>query len=561
MKTLLPLILLALPAAAQDDAALEWNERAARHLLNRASFGGPALQIHRWAEMGQEAAIERLFEVPENPEPFFVEPMTYGLDRETIRRQGPEAIRKARNDLRERNRRQQQAYVGVWVNRMLEDEVALAERMTLFWHGVFTTQASKVKSSYLLIRQSQLLREHALGNYGEMLRAILRDPAMLVYLDNTSNERGHPNENLGRELLELFSLGEGNYTEEDVQEVARALTGYGSEREQGFVFSKRQHDWGDKTVLGIEARHNLDSVVDVILAQPACGRWIAGQMITYFEGVAPSQERLETYASLLRGGNYEIEPFLRRLFTDPEFYRPEIVGARIQSPVDYLVGSCRRLRVSVHPRMIVAGAALIGEQLLEPPNVKGWEGGEAWITTSTFMTRGNMMGVLLGVVETKDLRAEIEPPTELMAELELGDEEDALSEDGSMEMDSIMQMEGGEMQMESEEATRDPRRRDPFERLVKMLESSGYRPPVNISARLGRSGRRSDREIVDAMCSSLLAIETPLQTRRMLVVFLREGREALGAEEGALLRVGPRAEHLLRRLAHLILSLPEAQLG
>lgn len=533
-------LLLAAGAAAQD---LTWDLRAARHLENRAGFGAKPGRLERAAESGLEATVDRLLNAPE-AEPFFVEPITWAVDKATLREHGPDALRRARADLRQRDKQQRASYLEDWMRRMLAGEDPLRERMTLFWHGVFTTQSSKVKDSYSLIRQSQLIREHALGNYGDLLRAMLHDPAMLRYLDNGSNEREHPNENLARELLELFSLGEGNYTEDDVGEVARALTGYGYDKEQGFEFSAQRHDFEVKTVLGVSQRHDADTVVDLLLAQPACGRWIAGRLITYLEGVPPEPARLEDYGQFLRGRNYELEPFLRRLFTDPAFYRDEVVGARVLSPVDYLVGHCRRLGLRPDPGVVVDAAGILGEQLLEPPNVKGWEGGFAWITTSTLLARGNLMGGLLGVVGREDLR--VDPEELAMVRAELGDEADTLAME---EVDEMAMTEAA------------PTPKDLTARLLRGLEKDGGPSGVHLTRRLSRAGVRGGRGVVDALCDELLAIEAPLETRRMLTRFLREQCKALDLDLRDLESANPEVEHLLRRLVHLILSLPEAQLG
>jgi uncharacterized protein DUF1800 len=548
------------------DKNVDWDLAAARHLMNRAGFGAGPVELRRVVEGGRDALLERLFAEPAPAEPFFAEPIRFEGDKRELRLAGPEAIRAAKVRLRLRNRRQQQAYLQDWGERLLSGEDPLRERMTLFWHGHFTTQATKVKDSYFLLNQIELLREHALGNYGDLLRGILRDPAMLLYLDNASSKRSNPNENLARELLELFSLGEGNYSEADVKAVARSLTGYSYKRGEGLKFSRRSRDRGTKTFLGVSADHDIDSIVDVILAQPACGRWMAGKLITYFEGTPPDPERLAAYGILLRSGDYELEPFLRHLFVDPDFYRPQIVGARIQSPIDFLVSSSRRLGLRPHPGFLLAGAGLLGEQLLEPPNVKGWEGGEAWITTSSFMARGNLMGLLLGVLEKEDLRDRIEvepaPISDDLAMGELESEREVLSQDGSRD-EAMDSMEMSVTTMEAAEADSKAQRRPDgvLFKIMRAMDNADYRPRLNLSARLRLAGARGDRAIVDRLCDHLLAIEAPVETRRMLTAYLRAERKQLGIEDGPLLRAGPPAEHLLRRLAHLILSLPEAQLG
>jgi hypothetical protein len=443
---------------------------------------------------------------------------------------------------------------------MIAGQSPLRERMTLFWHGFFTSDSNKVRLAGLMIDQNELLRRHALGNFGELLHAIVRDPAMLIYLDNISNTKDSPNENLARELMELFSLGEGNYTEEDIREVARALTGYGIDRQREFVFNPRIHDYGIKTILGVEGRHHGRDVVDILLAQPACARWVAGSVITYLEGLAPDAERLDKYAEFLRDADYELGPMLEKLLLDPDFYRAEVVGARVSSPIDYLVGICRRLGVDVRGGIVVRGASMLGMRLFEPPNVKGWNEGAAWITTATLMNRANLAGVLLGTIKPVEMLADP------LDDMELTEEEMVSMETLGPEfpLDEAMMGEGEEMMATSAGVERERAARNQgnlMARIARVLGGSAYRPRISLGARLFRSGSRSDREIVDFMCTSLLAIETPLETRRMLMAALRTDREAQGLKPGDLVKKSITAEEVLRRLAHLILSLPEAQLG
>lgn len=584
VRELLTLALLAPAAQAQEDVldatvfeqgpVLEWDARAVEHLLNRAGFGARPAEIERWVEAGPEALLADLFAVREDGEPFYVDPLVY--HGKQMRSMGREALQREKVRLRRENRRQQQTFLGHWVERMLDGSDPLRERMVLFWHGFFTSAATKVRLSYPMTRQNELFREHALGNYGELLGAILRDPAMLIYLDNVTNRRDHPNENLARELMELFSLGEGNYTERDVQEVARALTGYTIDRGREFRFDPSIHDFGPKVVLGVEGRHDADAVVEILLAQPACARWVTQRLITYLEGKAPDDGRLEDYAAFLRDNDYELAPFLERLFLDPAFYREELIGARVQSPIDYLVGSCRRLGLRPHPGFVLTGATYLGQQLFEPPNVKGWEEGEAWITTATLMNRGNLMGALLGVVSIEDLDEDavltLEDPALAMApEGEEGGEEgevattelEMLAGEGVMTDEGAV-MTGSEGEAPNAELARERAARSRVSvvrKILKLMDSTGYRPRLNLTARLTRRHVATDREIVDRLCDELLAIEAPLETRRMLTAFLHKERELLGRDQGELQAGNPEFEHLLRRLAHLILSLPEAQLG
>ncbi len=546
----------------------QWTEREVEHLLNRAAFGARQSQIRAWAEKSPEELVAHLLEWEGELEPFYI--ASPKVSAELVRSLDPAEKGALVDRLREGDRRQFHAFVSWWFERMLRGDDPLRERMTLFWHGLFTSSMDVVKRSEPMIRQNELLREHALGSYGTMLREMLRDPALLVYLDNDESKKEHPNENLARELLELFSLGEGNYDERDVQEAARALTGRTVDRGE-YVFDMEAHDRGTKHVLGRYGRIGGNQLVDLILAEEACPRWVVFRLITWLEGVEPAPERLQAYADLLYDSDYQIRPVLRRLFLDPEFYRDEVLGARVTSPVDYLVGSARRLGIAPPPAFLATASRMLGQALLEPPSVKGWDEGEAWITTSSLMMRGNLAGVMLGVIDERDgeLSADsiaMEMSSEMSGEMSM---EMTMDEQGLLDEMVLDEEPDAAMDEDAEEDEDEGRAfaralgssgRGSFGHVVRVLDEIGYRPDLHRTAWLGRLGASTDREIVQALADELLAIEPPAETVDFLVAHLAQDREALGLDEGRLLsrRVDP--EPLLRRLAHLILSLPEAQL-
>jgi uncharacterized protein (DUF1800 family) len=533
-----------------SDEALQaiWGEAAVEHLLNRAGFGARSEEIRDWAQRAPLELVQFLLEEREQPEPFFYAPLR--VDKDTLKDLEPEARRREISRMRARDRRQLASFTHWWIDEMVRAEDPLRERMTLFWHGLLTSASSTVKRSSALIRQNEFLRANALGNYGELLHGILRDAAMLEYLDNDSNRKGDPNENLAREVMELFSLGEGNYTEADIQEAARALTGRGRDYLGDYIFSPRKHDFGKKTIFGVEGRHDGDDLADILLAQEACPRYIAGRILVYMEGVPPSEQRLAHYAGLLREYDYELRPVLERLFLDPDFYADNVRAARVQGPIDFLVGSSRRLGIEP-PAMFIAGASSqLGQKLLDPPNVKGWEGGVAWISTSTLMLRGNFAGMLLGVVEPEDLKLDalmaLDDPIAMAAEM--GDETmmDA-------RMDASMDQAGprnARKQSKSE-----------FSKMAEQVSRFGYQPRINLTVRLQRRGVRTDAQIVAHLLADLLAIEAPDETHTMLIEYIADERHARSIRAVRLLDAGAESERLLRQLAHLILSLPEAQLG
>src|SRR5688572_24967960 len=251
------------PSAAAQEGASAWGAREAEHLFNRAGFGARPEQVARAVAIGREAAIAELFAGAVR-EPFFYEP-PQRAPREEVLGLTEEARRRM---FAERQREQNQllhAFAGWWVEQMLDGADPLRERMTLFWHGYFTSSFRDLRDPLAMIGQNELLREHALGRFGDLLRSIVRDPAMLEYLDNDQNRRRNPNENFARELLELFTLGEGNYSEQDVKEAARALTGWVVQRGEDPRLQRRRHDRGTKTILGETGDFGADELVGLLL--------------------------------------------------------------------------------------------------------------------------------------------------------------------------------------------------------------------------------------------------------------------------------------------------------
>lgn len=512
-----PLFLACMLIPTQTETAppISWNAQTAEHLLSRAGFGASRQRIEEAARDGLAATVNGLFTARETRDPYLVvrfQPTEEELTELSIEERKVillAAGRASADQLRD--------YRLSWFERLLENDDPLRERMLLFWHGFFTTSASVVTESDKVLHQIEFLRQGALGSYAKLLYGMVRDPAMLEYLDNDENRKKWANENLARELMELFSLGEGNYTEADVKAAARALTGRRAGEDGLFEFRRSDHDSGLKTIFGVEKRFDGDRLVALLLEQDACARWVAGRLLEYFEGRAPSAERLIDYAQFLSEADFEIEPFLRRLFADPEFYGVEIMGGRVTSPIDLMIGTCLRVGLDPSPIFFVAATPVLGQELMQPPNVKGWEEGETWISTSTFMMRGNLQGLLLGTYELEGTEPEI-------------------------------------VKAIGESFARESRT------LIKFGESR-YRPRINLSSRLAKFERTSDRRIVEFLIEELLATSVEEPAQALLVEFLAQERLLLGIEEGHVHESGSLGEALLRRLAHAILSLPEAQLS
>jgi len=393
----------------------------ARHLLWRAGFGGTSAQVRTLAGMGVEDAVALLIDPSRSADPEPVKPDLFSdrimsplseedrrryrlaqqnRDEDTLARFRIERQRQQRTD-----RRQIAEVQRWWLKRMIETSRPLEEKMTLFWHGHFATGYRKIENSYHQFQQNQMFRRQALGSFASLLGSIIRDPAMLGYLDNNLNRRAAPNENLAREIMELFALGEGNYSENDIKEGARALTGY-TFQGNSFEFRQNQHDTGSKRILGRSGNFNGEDFVQIILAQRGCSEFISKKLYEFFVAAVPADRRDPAYApavsairhmarSLVRS-NYAVAPVLTELFQSEHFYSRRFMCEQIKSPVQLIVGAVRSLNTPVRDLGILNDAlSLMGQQLFEPPSVAGWAGGRSWINTSTLFVRQNILTFLL----------------------------------------------------------------------------------------------------------------------------------------------------------------------
>jgi len=391
----------------------------ARHLLLRAGFGGTDRQIRTLASWGPRKAVDHLVDyadIPAEPDPEgafdrdIMRPLSERERREYFmaRRRGDEdtlaRFRLRRQRAQQSDRRQMIDIQRWWITRMVQTPRPLEEKMTLFWHGHFATSYRVVEDSYHMYAQNRMLREHATGHLGDLILGIIRDPAMLRYLNNNQNRKSAPNENLARELLELFTLGEGRYTEHDIKETARVLTGF-TYRDNRFYFDREAHDEGSKRVLGTRGNLDATDLVNAILAQNACAEFICTKLYRFFVRDIPMDLRQSdpvtrravlSMAALLRRANYRIGPFLKELFLSRHFYDEANTGTMIKSPADLVVGAVRTLALPVRDMGTIADAMnLMGQQLFAPPSVKGWDGGRSWINTSTLFIRQNLLVYML----------------------------------------------------------------------------------------------------------------------------------------------------------------------
>ncbi len=380
------------------DRAESWDRDRAAHLLRRAGFGGTPDEIERLVTLGLNAAVSRLvdFESTAQTDPGFAV-STLPAPKQVFRAipdLSQEQRKTTRQHIRVVNRAEIAALRAWWLRRMVVSPRPFEEKMTLFWHGHFTTGAQEVRVSRLLAGQNELLRRHAVDPFRVMLSAICRDPAMLRYLDNASNRKQHPNENFARELLELFTMGAGNYTEEDVREAARALTGWTFDR-NGFRFRKGWHDFGPKAFLGREGRFDGDDVIDIILSRPETAGHIAGRILRFFVSDDPGEEFVAALAERLRETDYDIRDCMRAIFSSEVFYASDVRFEHIKSPVELAVSTARALGLRDCDYYGMADATRrMGQDLFQPPNVKGWGGGRSWISSSTLFARQGFAGAV-----------------------------------------------------------------------------------------------------------------------------------------------------------------------
>lgn len=376
-------ITLILTAALGVGTAAALPPDEARHLLTRTGFDASPEAIAALAPVDRRAAVRGLIA---RARPVAATPVPAELAAPEPRPEAPSKA--ARTAFRRRLRERAMILRTWWLTELLTTPAPLGEVMTLFWHGHFTSSLKAVKRPTLMLRQNQLLRRHALGDFRALLGGILRDSAMLRYLDGASNARRAPNENLARELLELFTLGEGAYTEADIKAVARALTGLSIDRRTGaFVFRPRRHDPGPKTILGRTGAFAADDVVEILLARPETGRRIATKLWLAFVHEAPDPTEIARLAEQFRRDPH-VGRLLEAVLLTDAFWAPATRGRLIKSPVDLVVGTARtfRLPASWAPELLRL-TDLLGQAIMQPPNVKGWPGGTAWITTQSLVDR------------------------------------------------------------------------------------------------------------------------------------------------------------------------------
>lgn len=382
-----------------------------QHLYNRAGFGILPSDLRKLSKHSRNQVVKWLLKTSQKSRKLVVP--TTEIDA-YLRETGGKMNKKDFKALLKKSRSKHLELNKAWLNRMATTESVLRERMTLFWMNHFV-----VRSNNFLYSQDfhNTLRTHALGNFKSFVIAISKEPAMLDYLNNQQNQKAKPNENFARELMELFTLGEGNYSEMDIKEAARAFTGWRHNRLGEFKFTAKRHDFGKKTFLGKTGNFNGEDIIELILEQDECAEFIARKVYIHFVHDIIDETHIAEMSSVFRN-NYDIAELMEFVFTSDWFYNTAYVGSKIKSPIDFLVGMKKIVPFSMEKaRQLKYVEKLLGQVLFEPPNVAGWPEGRAWIDANTMMVRLKLPSVLLqdGAISF-DVKGEFEDSFEAFSE-------------------------------------------------------------------------------------------------------------------------------------------------
>ena len=572
--------------ALQAIAAEKWTAVHARHLLERAGFGSTPQDVAQFAGMTPAQAVQTLvrYQRIADPSPAFEPSASHddGLEPFATSRPAATDLAKATGaslgvQIKPAgNRRLQQVAdrylywvraskletdrLGYWwANRMLNTPRPLQEKLTLFWHGHFATSEEKVRDFRKLQLQNETLRRHANGNFRDLLIAVSKDPAMLAYLDASANIKGAPNENFAREVMELFTMGVGNYTESDIREAARAFTGW-NYRNLQFVVNAAQHDDGIKKLLGRSGNFDGEQIIDILLAQPVTADFIAGKLYRYFVRETLTPDLQKAWGRVLRDKNYDVGAFMETLLLSNDFYSEASRGTRIKPPVELLISTYKKMALASVPGIpdFNDQTELLGQKLFFPPNVAGWANGRSWITPGLLLARGNV--IYDTVFPPIDFVAMDRVPKAMYQIVPVGDK---LAR--GMDVTTATLPEGKNI---GEEAM--PKSGDKEEEFNTRLASyHAWRKAIekvkpipretaqlDLSQLVRQAGGKTTAQAVDYFLLRFLSVPIAAEVRQQLTTLLSND---LGTTD--LLRADSYMEDALRNLLHVILSLPAYQLG
>lgn len=565
----------------------DWDESTAAHLLERAGFGATPAEISEFTRLGPAAAVRRIvyFQgAPEEHLPAFdhsgvhdpslepfppSRPATTNLASEKgealgikVKPSGNRRLQPVVNRFfywLRASRLETDRLSYWWANRMLNTNRPLREKMALFWHGHFAVNESKVRDYRKHLHLLQIFHEHGLGNFRDLVLATAKSPAMLSFLDAGVNIKGSPNENFAREIMELFTLGVGHYSEKDIREAARAFTGW-NYRDLTFVINQDQHDGAAKTVIGRTGTFGGEDVIDILLEQPA-DEFIAAKLYRYFVHDAPSERITKKLANVLRSNNYEIAPLMEAIFLSRDFYSTTSVGTAIKSPVHLAVSTYKRLQLDRIPGVpdFNSTTGALGQRLFNPPTVAGWAQGRAWITPALLIARKNFAyDVLFPDInfipnDRYPIDANIRVVSKRLADgasITNATKPPGAKDTENMSLASLM------ADMDQDFNTRYGSYRGWQMALEKVKPIPRHTASLDLAGIVEREGLKSVEAVVDHFVRRLLSVPVPKGLRTQLIAVLEK---ELGTSDIEAARTY--LEDPLRVLLHRIMSLPEYQLG
>jgi hypothetical protein len=579
-----------LQSSWQNDLApirpADWDEEFAAHLLERAGFGGTPEEIAVFAKMSPAQAVARLVRF-EGTDASKLPPFDHsgvhdpGLEPFPPSRPAVTDQAKARGEalgikVKAGGNRKLQPIVNKffywlrasvletnrvaywWANRMLASPQPLREKMALFWHGHFAVNEAKVRDYRKLLGQLELFHAQGTGSFRKLMIAVAQDPAMLSFLDAGVNLKGAPNENFAREIMELFTMGVGNYTEKDIREGARAFTGW-NYQDLKFVVNQEKHDDGEKTFLGRTGRFDGVDVINIIVDQPVTADFIAGKIYRFFVREELDADYRKKLGGVLRQANYEIAPLLETIFLSRDFYSTASVGTQLKSPVQLVVSTYKKMGLASTPGVpdfnSVTGP--LGQQLFSPPTVAGWAGGRSWITPGLLLERANFPRDVL----FPDIN--FLPPDRYTRSGEIRSVADRIRQGLDITAATKPDEKTGVMAESNMLADRDEdfnTRYGSFRGWQMAIERVKPIPrdiaPLNISEMVLGANAKSTTEAVDYLIRRFLRVPPGEDARQKMIAFLNK---ELGTTEIAVAKTY--MEDSLRLTLHLIMSQPEYQLA
>ncbi|GAA4111883.1 DUF1800 domain-containing protein [Aquimarina addita] len=372
------------------------SDKQIQHLYWRAGFGITSKELASIRTFSKEKIIDQLFYESKQSTPLSMDLSMLEKNQKELTQEEKKQFRKVRN---------QKLYDLniLWIEQLINTKQVLREKIVLFFHNHF---AVRLKNPRACLHLNNVVREHALGNFGDMLMEVSKSPAMLIFLNNRQNRKNSPNENFAREVMELFTLGRDNgYTEKDIKEAARAFTGWNFDKTGAFVFKKNQHDDGSKTVLGKTGNFRGEDIIKILLEEKQTARYITEKVYTHFVNDTPDTKHIEKLTDIFYTSNYSLEQLFKTLFSSDWFYKASNIGVKIKSPIELITGISRQFYVTYeNPKVLLYLQRKLNQTLFYPPNVAGWPGGTYWIDNSTLMLRLKLASVTLnkGVIEWTD---------------------------------------------------------------------------------------------------------------------------------------------------------------